>query len=110
MDITTKSDCGADARFRAAQSDAHTWLITVEGEVDLSNRDHLQAMVDTAVGAGPAKLVFDLAGLRYLDSSGLSVMIAAVRQATEVEIRAASPGIRQLFEISGLTEVFRTER
>jgi anti-anti-sigma factor len=103
----TEADYGGNAQFYADQARSDTWFVTVIGEVDLANRDRFEAVVDQALHTAPNKLVFDLAGVRFMDSSGLGVLLAATHRAPSVEVRAPSPAIRRLIEISGLTDLFR---
>jgi len=93
------------ASFYADQARASTWVVTVIGEVDLAHKDRFQAVVDRALRASPAKLIFDVAGVRFMDSSGLNVLLSALRSDVAVEVRAASPAMRRLIEITGLTGV-----
>jgi anti-anti-sigma factor len=104
---TTEPDYGASAQFYADQARADTWFVTVIGEVDLANRERFEAVVEQALHTAPSKLVFDLAGVRFMDSSGLGVLLAATHRTPSVEVRAPSPAIRRLIEISGLTGLFR---
>ena len=104
---TTEPDFEGTAQFYADQARADTWVVTVIGEVDLSNRERFEEVVERALQAAPAKLIFDLAGVRFMDSSGLGVMLMAANQADEVEVRAPSSALRRLITISGLTDLFR---
>ena len=104
---TTEPDYGGNAQFYADRARADTWVVTVIGEVDLANRERFEAVVERALQARPAKLIFDLAGVRFMDSSGLGVLIAAAHRGTSVEVRAPSPAVRRLIEISGLAELLR---
>lgn len=93
------------AHFYADQARASTWVVTVIGEVDLASKDRFHAVVDQALRASPTKLIFDVAGVRFMDSSGLNVLLSAIRSNVEVELRAASPAMRRLIAITGLAEV-----
>jgi len=104
---TTEPDFEGNAHFYADHARADTWVVTVIGEVDLANRDRFEAVVKRALNATPPKLVFDLAGVRFMDSSGLGVLLAATHGATSVEVRAPSSAVRRLIEISGLAELLR---
>lgn len=95
----------AQAAFYADQARADTWVVTVIGEVDLASRDRFDAVVERALADSPAKLVFDLAGARFLDSSVLRVLITAAGSTAALEVRTPSPAVRALIELSGLTEL-----
>lgn len=93
------------ASFHAERADAGTWVITVTGEVDLDNHEHFQAAVDLALQAAATRLIFDLAGVRFMDSFGLHPLIKAARSPAAIEIRNPSPTVRRLIEITGLTAI-----
>lgn len=101
----TGPNAGGDAQFCAEQASADTWVVTVIGEVDMTNRDHFKSAVEQALSGGPAKLIFDLAGVRFMDSSGLAVLLLAVNRAASVEVRAASSAVRRLIQVSGLVGI-----
>lgn len=104
---TSEPEFGGGAQFYADHARADTWVITVIGEVDLSNRERFLTVVDRALFASPAKLIFDLAGVRFMDSSGLGVLLSAVNRASSVEVRTPSLAVRRLIELSGLTNLLR---
>lgn len=86
-------------------------VIVVAGEIDASNADHLREAVVDALDAR-STLVIDLAGVTFMDSSGLSVLNHALTQVAEQEgkltLRAPSSSVRRLLEITGLTDRFFT--
>ena len=108
MDMTTtERDHGGPARFYVNQARADTWFLTVIGEIDVANHAQFAAALEQALRAEPRTLVFDLAGVRFMDSSGIGVLLTAASTTTLVEIRAPSRAIRRLIEVSGVSELFR---
>jgi len=96
---------GPTASFDARPDGSDSWLIEARGEIDLANRDDFQAAVDRALGEAPERLAFDLGDVRFMDSSGLAVLVSAVNTSTAIEIRAASQIVRRVIEASGLADV-----
>ena len=80
-------------------------VVVVSGELDISNIAVLQRALDPIVAARPQKLVFDLSGLRFMDSSGIALLLKAREGAGEVEVRQPSQILRRIFESMGLVEV-----
>lgn len=93
------------ATFAARAEPDGGWVVSVKGEVDLLSRDDFTAAVDEALQAAPTRVVFELAEVRFIDSSGLAVLVAAANAAPAVEIRTASDIVRRLIEVSGLAEL-----
>jgi anti-anti-sigma factor len=55
--------------------------VALVGEVDLSNEAALGAALDAVVGMKPARIVIDLAGVSYLDSSGVRCLLSVAKHA-----------------------------
>jgi anti-anti-sigma factor len=82
-------------------------VIQISGELDLSSYDEVRAAVDEVLDAQSSLVVFDLSELQFMDSSGISLFLIAAERVQNVEIRCPSAVVRQLIEISGLTDMFR---
>ncbi|GAA2429320.1 STAS domain-containing protein [Streptomyces macrosporus] len=74
-----------------------TALLTVVGEIDMSNTDTFAAALDST----PGRLVLDLTAVEYLDSAGLSVLFA---HADRIEL-IATPLLAPVLTISGLADL-----
>ncbi|GAA3398572.1 STAS domain-containing protein [Streptomyces roseoviridis] len=86
--------------------DAETAILTVGGEMDVDTATFLHHHVANQFLHGRRHLVLDLSALSFMDSSGLNVVIKAVREARErggdVHLVAPTPTVRRLLEITGL--------
>ena len=61
--------------------------LAVDGEVDMATADALaDAMTTVLDGPGLRRLVVDLAGVRFLASSGISVLVTAYRHAHDRQV------------------------
>ena len=78
-------------------------LISLRGELDLSNADALRTSLRTV--SGPA--VVDLSDVTYLDSAALYELAALRRRVGSVVLVVSSPQIRRTLEIVGFPKVFR---
>lgn len=85
-------------------------VIRLVGELDTSNAHNVHAATAKAISEGALHVVFDLAGLEFIDSSGITVLLAAVSQADSVVIRQPSGAVRRIIETTGLTDVLRFEQ
>ncbi len=70
--------------MRTETVDGVTVLIPRDDHLDASNRDDfrasLEAAIDRAAAEGKRQFVLDLMNVRFVDSSGLGVMMAALRR------------------------------
>ena len=87
-----------------------THLVAVSGEVDLYSAPELKADLHQAVDAGRTRLVVDLSGATFIDSTALGVLISAARRIRPVHgdlaVICTDHEIRRLFELTGLHRVF----
>lgn len=83
-------------------------VLVLRGELDPHTAPTLREHIDEAV-AGPADvLVLDVRGLRFIDSSGLRVIIGAHKTMTarsgRLVLRDPTDTTRRLLDITGLTD------
>jgi anti-sigma B factor antagonist len=85
-------------------------VISVAGEIDLYTAPRLQAELMTVLSADTARLIVDMSGVDFCDSTGINVLLAAHRQARERggELQLAGPGsaTRKVLQVTGLESVF----
>jgi anti-sigma B factor antagonist len=85
-------------------------VLDVAGEVDLSTAPELRSRIEGIVDDGGRLLVVDLADVSFMDSSGLSVLVAGFKGMREAGGRMAvvcpSVSIAKIFSITGLDRVF----
>jgi anti-anti-sigma factor len=53
--------------------------------------------------------VFDLSGLRFIDSAGIAVLLEAAERVGSISVRDPAPPVRRVIEVTGLTEVLPLE-
>jgi anti-sigma B factor antagonist len=85
-------------------------VLDVTGEVDLSNAPYLRARIEELVHLGTQRLIVDLRGVGFMDSSGLSVLVACMKRMREAggELAIACPNdsILKVFTVTGLDRLF----
>ena len=89
-------------------------LIRMRGEVDLSNAASVQEAIDSAREEEPDRsIVVDLAGLEFIDSTGLSVLVGATRRSREngnrLQVRGATGQVRRVLEVAGVHDWLLTD-
>ncbi|GAB3147700.1 STAS domain-containing protein [Microbispora hainanensis] len=86
-----------------------TARLVMTGELDYTTADDASAEVAKALAAGVGVLEFDLAGLQFIDSSGMAVVmnayIGAQERGTAFRIVALTPYLRHLIEVVALDDV-----
>jgi anti-sigma B factor antagonist len=84
-------------------------VISVCGQLDISNAGRLERALAEAAKARPRSLVFDLSGLEFMDSAGISVLVRARAEVGEVRLRKPTAIVRRLIEITGRSEILPIE-
>jgi len=83
-----------------------TLVLALTGRLDASWAEPVEAALDAAVRAGEHRIVMDFAGVDYISSAGLRVVIAGYKQLRMIQggfsVRAAQPGVAKVIELSGL--------
>jgi anti-sigma B factor antagonist len=79
------------------------------GKITSASADYFQTTIRGAI-PGNKKIVLDLTGVEYIDSSGLgalvSVYMAAGRAHCELELANPKPRVRDLLKITKLSTIF----
>jgi anti-sigma B factor antagonist len=90
--------------------DGDVGILTLSGEVDIYTSPALKSALATAAADGCSVLVVDMNGVGFIDSSGLGVLVGALRRAREAggDLRVVSvqDGIARILRITGLDSVF----
>ena len=85
-------------------------VVAVTGELDVTTAPELRERLTALIGAGSTTILLDLAGVTFVDSTALSVLVAALkrlRQADgDLQLSSPLPSVRRVFEITGLTRLF----
>jgi anti-sigma B factor antagonist len=90
-------------------------VVVVRGNLDLDSAQSLQTALGRVLDEPVPRIVVDLSGVEFCDSTGLSAFVVGHRQATSRGgwLRLAAPGafLTQLLDAVGLTSrlpVYRT--
>jgi anti-anti-sigma factor len=86
--------------------DAGTLTIVLSGEIDIASADGVKRDIQPFLGAAPARVVFDLKKLAFMDSSGIALLVQTANRFEAVEVRNPAPNVRRILEATGLAEKF----
>ena len=98
-------DLGLDLSEREGCS-----VLAVSGEVDVATVPRLREQLHSLVAQGDRCIVVDLDAVDFLDSTGLGVLVGALKRVRssggDLQLICTQPRIRKVFEVTGLTKVF----
>ena len=94
-----------------ATADSGGWtVLTATGEIDVAAAPDLREQLVDLIEAGTTELVVDLEGVDFIDSTGLGVLVGAVRRARsadgDVRLVCTNSRLLKVFDVTGLDEVF----
>jgi anti-sigma B factor antagonist len=87
-------------------------IVTATGEIDLYTAPRLHSQLAAVIdGAAPAsRVVVDLSGVDFCDSTGMNVLLSCLRQASEkgaeFDRAAPRPAVKKILQVTGLDSVF----
>jgi anti-sigma B factor antagonist len=85
-------------------------VLPLDGEIDLHVSPRIAASLGEMIGQKPARLVVDLTGVTYIDSSGLAVLIEGMQNVEayggKFFLAGLQENVRPIFEIARLDQVF----
>lgn len=83
------------------------------GEIDIHTSNQFKSILLEALEEKQSDLVVDGENLDYIDSTGLGVLISALKKSQEIkkEIKVVNlkPSIKKLFSLTSLDKVFKIE-
>lgn len=85
-------------------------VIAVSGEVDVYTSPNLKREISEALDDGCTAVIIDLEHIGFIDSSGLGVLVSALRKVKEqggtMRLVCTRDSILKIFRITGLDKVF----
>jgi anti-sigma B factor antagonist len=85
-------------------------ILQVEGEIDLSTSEDFKRAVYDMIEGGKKNIVIDLSGVGFMDSTGLGVLVGALKKTRmlggTVRLICNNDTILKTFTLTGLDKVF----
>jgi anti-sigma B factor antagonist len=94
--------------------DNGTASLKLEGELDIASAPALEEHLSTVEEGHPERVVIDLGGLAFIDSTGLRVLLQANARAGdgahELVLRPGAAAVQRVFETTGVFAAFHFEQ
>lgn len=90
------------ARFTLDRTEVEPGCVEVKvaGELDLAVSDRLRGAIESCRG----EVLIDLEACRFMDSSGVAVILAVRRRGARVVVHGARGQVLRILELTGLTD------
>lgn len=93
-----------------SERDGDVCAVALDGEIDVYTAPRLKEELVSVVESGCPNVIVDMEKVGFIDSSGLGVLVSALRRARErdgvVRIVCTRDNILKIFRITGLDKVF----
>ena len=85
-------------------------VVDLNGEIDVYTSPKVKETISELIDQEHYKLVINLENVRYIDSTGLGVLIGGLKRVREhsgtVNLVCSNPQIKKIFDITGLVKIF----
>ena len=104
------SDPTGGSPVQAIRYEGTTVIVEIAGDINLRRSSAFQEGLLSILDGKPDRIVVDLAGVPYMDSSGVASLVKLLSRTrhTSLDLRLAgmNPRVRSIFEITHLDSVF----
>lgn len=87
-----------------------SWVIDIIGELDIYTSPKFKEVLLDALEERMGNIIINGQSLSYIDSTGLGVLISALKKVKEndktITIEKIKPNIKKLFDLTSLDKVF----
>ena len=95
----------------SSRSQADHTIVAASGEIDLYTAPRLAAELNSVLARDDAaRIVVDMSGVDFCDSTGMNVLLSALKRAREqggeLELAGPRPAVRKILQVTGLDTVF----
>jgi len=96
--------------FDLVTTDVDSWsVVAVTGELDMATAPRLRQEVHRLTGQGRSRVVVDLAGVEFLDSTGLGVLVGILKRVRShggaLRLVAPPEQVRRLLALTRLDQI-----
>ena len=85
-------------------------VVDLNGEIDVYTSPKVKEAITDLIDKGHYSIAINLENVRYIDSTGLGVLIGGLKRVREhsgtVHLVCTNPQIRKIFDITGLAKIF----
>lgn len=85
-------------------------IVGIRGRLDTTNYSILEKKLMEIIDGGEINIIVDCYEMDYVSSSGLRILLMTLKRITAVRgkfvLCSLQPNIREIFEISGFTNIF----
>lgn len=85
-------------------------ILRLTGRLDAYSANEVEKSITGLIDGGCVRIMVNFEGVEYISSSGLRVMLAALKQLRklkgELSLACLRPYVKEVFDIAGFTQLF----
>jgi anti-sigma B factor antagonist len=97
--------------IRSRSCDPATWVISIEGSVDLSNVPEVQEAIQHLFDQRIYRIILDIERVSFISSAGFGVFLHAretvLRHGGDLVFAGTNSRVREIFDLLGITSFLR---
>jgi len=105
-----RKELEVDIKVKVRGPEGDAYIVELSGEIDVYTSPKVKESIAELIDQGHYSLVINLENVRYIDSTGLGVLIGALKRVREhggsVNLVCTNPQIKKIFDITGLVKIF----
>src|SRR5579871_3361469 len=99
-----------DIKVNVREAPGDCYVVDLSGEIDVYTSPKVKDAIGDLIDRGVYHLIINLEKVRYIDSTGLGVLIGGLKRVREhggsVNLVCTNPQIKKIFDITGLVKIF----
>lgn len=92
------------------KEEASITIIELAGEVDAQRSPEIKNKIKDLISEGKSRIVIDLGAVKYMDSSGLGVLVSGLKATRkengDLKLATLQTEVQNIFELTQLNKVF----
>ena len=80
-------------------------VVQLNGEIDIASAPTFREAVMALLEVGQHEIVLDLAGVTFMDSTAISVIIEVLRAGAWIDVSSMSDAARRTLDIAGILDL-----
>ena len=109
-DFVRLGECFVDIKVNTRSLDGKAQAVEIQGEIDVYTSPRVKETINELIEKENYQLLINLEKVRYIDSTGLVVLIGALKKVREhsgrILLVCTNPQIKKIFNITGLVKIF----
>lgn len=81
--------------------------LRISGQLDVETGPELDRHLADAADESGNRIVLEVDGVDFMDSSGIAVLLSAASRGSQVELHNPTTAVRRVIDITGLAQVLR---